>query len=108
MSAEMGPTTVTPTLVAVYELDGRDAWQRVAEFRLSETGTVELTVTEDPGCPLALHWYREGIETPAVLPPVTISDGPAFMRALLRPYRMNYCRLVDESAAETPHHSANA
>ncbi|GAB2559242.1 hypothetical protein [Nocardia heshunensis] len=104
----METTTATPTLVAVYQLDGCDAWQRVAEFRLSETGTVDVTVTDDHECPLALHWYREGIETPAVLPPVTISDGPAFMRALLRPYRMNYCRLVDESAAETPHYSPNA
>ncbi|MFC7428634.1 hypothetical protein [Nocardia tengchongensis] len=84
-------------MVAVYELDGNDGWERVAEFRLSAANVVELFLFGERRCPLALHWYRAGIETPATAPPVTVSDGPRFMRALLRPYQMSYCRLVDES-----------
>ncbi|WP_327146945.1 hypothetical protein [Nocardia sp. NBC_01327] len=86
----------TPNLVAVYEL-GLSEWKRVAEFRLTEQETVELILFDGSRCPLAVHWYRAGIETPAWEPLVTSSEGPAFMRALLRPFQMTYCRIVDES-----------
>lgn len=97
------PAHHSPTLVSIYEL-GLNQWYRVAEFRLNTQGSVELRLCNGSSCPLALHWYREGIETPATAPLVTAADGPAFMRALLRPFRMSYCRIVDESPtpAEQP------
>ncbi|WP_067566601.1 hypothetical protein [Nocardia acidivorans] len=91
------PAARVPTLVSIYEL-GLNQWYRVAEFRLNAEGSVELRLCNGSSCPLALHWYREGIETPATAPPVTAADGPAFMRALLRPFLLSYCRIVDESS----------
>ncbi|MFB7720137.1 hypothetical protein [Nocardia sp. NPDC056100] len=96
MMIASGPVQHVPTLVSIYEL-GLNEWYRVAEFRLNAKGSVELRLCNGSSCPLALHWYREGIETPATVPLVTAADGPEFMRALLRPFLMSYCRIVDES-----------
>ncbi|WP_280421887.1 hypothetical protein [Nocardia carnea] len=86
----------TPTSVAIYELVGT-RYQRVAQFRLTGTAAVELTLTRPDGCPMARRWLREGIRIPGVAEPATIHDGPAFMRALLAPRRLSYCRIVDET-----------
>ncbi|MFF2554700.1 hypothetical protein ACFVUS_27115 [Nocardia sp. NPDC058058] len=99
-SHPMNNTHYTPTVVSIYELDLRE-WYRVAEFRLTTKDSVELTLFSDSNCPLALHWYRHGIETPATEPLVTCANGPEFMRALLRPFQMSYCQLVDESPGRT-------
>ncbi|WP_330179408.1 hypothetical protein OHB26_23415 [Nocardia sp. NBC_01503] len=91
------PARRVPTFVSIYER-GLNQWYRVAEFRLNAQGSVELRLCNGSPCPLAVHWYREGIETPATEPLVTAADGPAFMRALLRPFALSYCRIVDESS----------
>ncbi|MBF6241188.1 hypothetical protein [Nocardia otitidiscaviarum] len=95
--------SATPTQLGVYEfVAGRP--QRVAQFRLTTDDTVVLTLTDDLGCPQAQQWYDEGVEVqegPNVMP----TAGPAFMRALLQPMRMSYCRLVDESHAASPRES---
>ncbi|MEV6072970.1 hypothetical protein AB0L82_41040 [Nocardia sp. NPDC052001] len=101
------PVQHIPTLVSIYEL-GLNEWYRVAEFRLNAQGSVELRLHNGSACPLALHWYREGIETPATVPPVTAADGPDFMRALLRPFLMSYCRIVDESPRPAIHPGADS
>jgi hypothetical protein len=92
--------STTPTQLGVYEfVAGRP--QRVAEFRLTTDNRVVLTMTDELGCPQAKQWYDEGVgvqEGPNVMP----TAGPAFMRALLQPMRMSYCRLVDESPATAP------
>lgn len=87
-----------PTSVAIYELVG-SRYQRVAEFHLTCADSVELTLSRPDGCPMARRWFRQGIRVPGTAEPVSADDGPAFMRALLSPRRLSYCRIVDE----TPH-----
>lgn len=84
-----------PTRVAIYELTTAGE-ERVAEFRRT-AGTVELTLSEPDVCPLAQDWYAKGIRIPGNPKPITTDDAPAFMRALLQPFRLSYCRIVDES-----------
>lgn len=86
----------SPNLVAIYELVS-DGYVRVAEFQLTQDGTVTLTLSDSDGCPLAQGWYAEGVEKLNEVGHVTVDDGAAFMRALLQPFRMSYCRVVDES-----------
>ncbi|MGW5383818.1 hypothetical protein [Nocardia sp. NPDC003963] len=102
-------TNGDPTVVAVYELVGGTA-QRVAEFRVAESGKVELTLAEPGGCPLAQEWFEDGIRVPGRSEPVRAADGPDFLRAALRPRQMSFCRVVDESrgAATAPEGSIPA
>ncbi|MEU7633275.1 hypothetical protein AB0C34_25395 [Nocardia sp. NPDC049220] len=90
-----------PTLVAVYELVA-EGFQRVAEFRLSPQDQVALTLTDSEGCPQAEQWYHEGVEMLDDGRLVMPDEGPTFMHALLQPFRMSYCRIVDESGRDTP------
>lgn len=92
-----------PSVVAVYEFVATE-FERVAEFRLTAAGTVELILDEPDGCPLAQEWFDRGLRLPGRPDPVIPADGPAFLEAVLRPRRMSYCRVVDESAkgAEGP------
>ncbi|MGW4095063.1 hypothetical protein [Nocardia sp. NPDC004750] len=88
-------TKPTPTLVTVYDM-GTGELRRTAEFRLIE-GHAELTVIDPNGCGLAQRLHTHGVELldePRRVPP---EEGPAFMRALLQPFRMSYYRIVDES-----------
>ncbi|WP_282777930.1 MULTISPECIES: hypothetical protein [unclassified Nocardia] len=85
-----------PTLVAIYDLGSWDP-RRVAEFRLTETGTAALTFTTPGGCALAEQWHRSGIEIRGTGRYVHPDDGPGFMRALLQPFGMSYYDIVDES-----------
>lgn len=85
-----------PTVVAVYELVVM-RYRRVAEFRLTPTGTVELTPAETDGCPMARRWFRNGLSVPGTAQTVTVRDGPDFLRALLLLRGLTYCRVVDES-----------
>lgn len=89
-----------PTIVAVYELVATD-FERVAEFRLTESGTVTLTLDEPDGCPLAQNWFDHGVRVPGRPEPVTPTAGHTFLEAVLQPRRMSYCRVVDESPRET-------
>lgn len=86
-----------PTIVAVYELVGT-AFERAAEFRLTDAGTVELTLDSPDSCPLAQRWFTSGVRVPGQREPITPANGHAFMEALLQPRRMSYCRVVDESS----------
>ncbi|NUP25590.1 MAG: hypothetical protein HOQ36_23180 [Nocardia sp.] len=90
-----------PTVVAVYELVAT-GYERVAEFRLTAAGTITLTSARPEGCPTAQEWYTDGIPVPESREPVTVADGPAFLRAALRPRRTSYCRVVDESPDAAP------
>ncbi|WP_280415972.1 hypothetical protein [Nocardia carnea] len=85
-----------PTSVAIYELVG-SRYQRVAEFRLTRAATVELSLSRPDGCPMARRWFQQGIRVPGASAPAMADNGPAFMRALLSPRRLSYCRIVDES-----------
>ncbi|GAB2702958.1 hypothetical protein [Nocardia thraciensis] len=85
-----------PNLVTVYDLG---SWEprRVAEFRLTAQGSIELTVLGSAGCPIAEQWYRRGVEVLGEARFVTVNDAAEFMRALLQPFRLSYYELVDES-----------
>jgi hypothetical protein len=86
----------SPVLVALYwnKREGRD---RVAEFRLSASGRVELVLLLPAQGIVAQDYYDHGIPFPAEGRTVWPADGPAFMRALLQPFRVTYWTLVDES-----------
>ncbi|APE36911.1 hypothetical protein BOX37_26595 [Nocardia mangyaensis] len=64
----------------------------MAEFRLTSQGTIELTCTDEEGCPLAQRWFAERIDLVTASRSVTPDDGPAFMRALLQPFLMSHER----------------
>lgn len=92
----------TPTLVAIYQHLGTK-WERVAEFRLTTATSVELNLLGHTPCPLAQHWYNDGIDLPASTRDILPAHGPEFMRALLTPFHMSYYRIVDESPRHPPH-----
>ncbi|MFQ6397117.1 hypothetical protein ACLMAJ_27110 [Nocardia sp. KC 131] len=81
----------------MYEIVGSEP-QRVAEFRLTADGSAELTLSDEQGCPLAERWYNDGIKLLDEAEYAMAANGPAFMRALLQPFRMSYCFIVDESS----------
>jgi hypothetical protein len=86
----------SPVLVALYfnKREGRD---RVAEFRLNKYGRAELVLLNPEMGMVAQAYYDQGIPFPAEGRVVWPADGPAFMRALLQPFRVTYWTLVDES-----------
>ena len=86
----------SPVLVALYwnTREGRD---RVAEFRLNASGRAELVLLNPAMGMVAQDYYDHGIPFPAERRVVRPADGPAFMRALLQPFRVTYWTLVDES-----------
>ena len=86
----------SPVLVALYwnMREGRD---RVAEFRLNASGHAELVILNPARAIVAQDYYDHGIPFPAEGRVVWPADGPAFMRALLQPFRVTYWSLVDES-----------
>lgn len=86
-----------PTLIALYWWGSGDP-VRVAEFRLNPEGRVELTVIDPREGRLAQEYYDHGVDFVSEERTVRPHDGPAFMRALLQPFRMTYYRFVDESA----------
>ncbi|WP_433603064.1 hypothetical protein ACQPXH_15715 [Nocardia sp. CA-135953] len=86
----------TPTLVAVYHVE-RGGPHRVAEFSMTTGGEVALKVIEPDWSDGAIAWYEGGIGIIGEPRWVLRNDGPAFMRALLQPFRMSYFYLVDES-----------
>jgi hypothetical protein len=86
----------TPNLVALYFWGSGEA-VHVAEFRLNRDGQAVLTLIDPAGGRLAKEWHDHGIEFVAEGRTVLPSDGPAFMRALLQPFRMTYYHFVDES-----------
>ncbi|MET8798135.1 hypothetical protein ABZV91_17075 [Nocardia sp. NPDC004568] len=96
-----------PTVVAVYELVAAD-YQRVAEFRVAPNGTVELTLAEPGGCPLARQWFRDGITTADRQRTCTPADGAEFLRAVLRSRPINFTRVVDESRAGEPRRTTSS
>ncbi|MEV3959888.1 hypothetical protein AB0M34_03165 [Nocardia sp. NPDC050193] len=85
-----------PTVIAIYELVAT-GFLRVAEFRLGSAGVVELTLTEPGGCPLARHWFEEGIATADRQRLCTPADGADFLSAVLRAPVVTYTRIVNES-----------
>lgn len=87
------------SVVAVYELVGV-AFERVAEFRLRESGTVDLILKEPDGCPTAQEWFDRGLRMRGRSRPVTPQEGRIFLEAVLQPRRMSYCAVVDESPGE--------
>jgi hypothetical protein len=86
----------SPVLVALYfnKREGRD---RVAEFRLNASGRAELIILNPAMGMVAQAYYDQGIPFPAEGRVARPADGPAFMRALLQPFRVSYWTLVDES-----------
>ncbi|HET9143309.1 hypothetical protein [Actinophytocola sp.] len=85
-----------PTLVAMYSW-GTGEPVRVAEFRLNDQGRAELTLLDPVEGKLAQDFYAHGVDSVSEGRAVHPDDGPAFMRALLQPFRMSYYRFVDES-----------
>ncbi len=86
----------TPNLVAFYFWGSGEA-VRVAEFRLNMDRQAVLTLIDPAGGRLAKDYHDHGIEFAAEGRTVLPSDGPAFMRALLQPFRTTYYQFVDES-----------
>lgn len=88
----------TPTLIAVFDCG---SWEprRVAEFRLTAAGAVELVVLDAEGCLFAEQWFRRGVEILGEGRFVSADDGPSFMRALLQPFALSYYELTDLSPA---------
>lgn len=92
----------TPVLVALKFL-GANGLVRVAEFRLNQDGQATLTILDPKKARLAQEYYDHGVELIAAGGRVRPEDGPAFMRALMQPFRMSYYHFFDESdGAETP------
>jgi len=89
-----------PTLIAVYDLG---TWEphRVAEFHLVGRHA-ELVVIDPDRCGTAQRWYTQGVELLDSPRRILPEDGAAFMRALLQPFRLSYCRIVDESPPRNP------
>ena len=92
----------TPTLVTLYAW-GTGEPVRVAEFRLTEGGTVELTVIDPDEAALAQDYYDHGVDVDGDRRTVPPNEGPEFMRGLLTPRRLSYYNFADESdIAENP------
>lgn len=90
-----------PILITLYWW-GSGEGVRVAEFRLNRDGRVTLTRLDPTKGRIAQEYYDHGVDFVAEGRTVWPADGPAFMRALLQPFRTTYYHFVDESAqAET-------
>jgi hypothetical protein len=86
----------SPVLVALY-FHRREGSERVAEFRLNKYGRAELVLLNPEMGMVAQAYYDQGIPFSAEGRVVWPTNGPAFMRALLQPFRTTYWTLVDES-----------
>jgi hypothetical protein len=86
----------TPTRVVLYANNTGEP-RRVAIFRWSEETGVTLE-TLDPGWSrLATQYFNHGVQLMGQRRMVLPTEGPAFMQALLQPFRMSYYSLQDES-----------
>jgi hypothetical protein len=93
-----------PTLVALYWL-GTGGRTRVAEFRLNTAGAAELIVFDPSKSLGAQGYFDHGVDLAAESRTVYPSEGPAFLLALLQPFRTTYFAFVDESPREDAGHS---
>jgi len=86
----------SPTLVAFYWL-GTGGRTRAAEFRLNAAGAVEFEVFDSSKSLGAQGYFEHGVDLAAESRTVTAAEGPAFLSALLQPFRTTYFEFVDES-----------
>ncbi|MER5391306.1 type VII secretion system-associated protein, partial [Saccharopolyspora sp. NPDC002686] len=91
-----------PTLIGVYSMASGDEPQRVAEFRWSTEAGVTVEVFDQEWGKVALYHYHRGVSLVSEKRDVLPSEGPEFMRALLKRNDMSYYRFVDESAQDQP------
>ncbi len=86
-----------PTVVGLYSFGSGEA-VKVAEFRLTPDHRAVLTVIDPREAAMAQQYYDHGVDFVAEGRTVRADEGPAFLRALLQPFRMSYYRFVDESS----------
>ncbi|RKT85050.1 ADP-ribosylglycohydrolase [Saccharopolyspora antimicrobica] len=91
-----------PTLIGVYSLASRGEPERVAEFRWSAEAGATVEVFDDEWGSVALSYYKRGALLVSEQRDVMPSEGPEFMRALLKRGGGSYYVFVDESAQNEP------
>jgi len=89
-------TDPVPSRVALYANNTGEP-RRVALFHWSPDAGVRLELLDPEWSRVATQYYERGVELPSERRMVLPVEGPAFMRALLQPFRMSYYSLRDES-----------
>ncbi|MCS7482877.1 hypothetical protein ACFFQW_40810 [Umezawaea endophytica] len=102
MNDDSQPSGKAPTFVTLYSW-GTGSPVRVAEFRLTQSGTVELAIVEPTEATVARNYFDHGVDVDDDRRTVLPNEEPEmFMRGLLTPRRSSYYSFADESGADNP------